>query len=79
MDLGESPLGDTESIYPDTSSITDLGHLSRAVRSMKFRNSHSEYVLSQQNTEQTESSSSSLISPVPDSTIVKSQSDRWLL
>jgi len=78
MDLGESPLGDTESIYPDTSSITDLAHLSRAVRSMKFRNSHSEYVLSQQNTEQTESSSSSMISPVPDSTIVKSQSDSLL-
>lgn len=43
---GESPMADTESIYPDTSSMTDLAQLGRSIQGLKLRNSHSEYTVS---------------------------------
>lgn len=52
---GESPLADTESLYPDTSSLTDLAHLGRPIQQplnasseTKLRNSHSDNTLAQQ-------------------------------
>ena len=52
---GESPLADTESLYPDTSSMTDLAHLGRPIQQppnangeSKLRNSHSDNTLAQQ-------------------------------
>ena len=45
---GDSPMADTESIYPDTSSMTDLVQLGRSIQGLKLRSSHSEYVVSQQ-------------------------------
>jgi len=46
---GESPLADTESLYPDTSSLTDLAPLlSRSVQNLRsLPNSHSEASLPQ--------------------------------
>lgn len=84
---GDSPLADTESIYPDTSSMTDLAQLSRSMQQGKFRNSHSETLLSQhQNVSADEptandrGSVSSLASATGDTTdalnpFLKSQSD----
>lgn len=43
---GESPIADTESIYPDTSSMTDLAQLGRSIHGLKLRNSHSDYTVS---------------------------------
>ena len=75
---GESPLADTESIYPDTSSMTDLACLSRSVHNMRVHNSHSEHLLSREASEQQagSSSTSSITSPVEPCSLTKSQSDR---
>lgn len=71
---GESPLADTESLYPDTSSLTDLAFLSRSIHNMKVHSSHSDNLLSRQSSDQPGSSNSSA-SPI-DSALVKSHSDR---
>lgn len=72
MDDGDSPIGDTESIYPDTSSMTDIANLVRPMHELKLRNSHSEYVVSQPTDIQNANSSTDGV------TIVKSQSDRFV-
>ncbi len=74
---GDSPIADTESIYPDTSSMTDLVQLGRSIQGVKLRNSHSEYLVSQQSIDRPADigSVNSLTDAV---TIVKSQSDRFV-
>jgi hypothetical protein len=75
-DDADSPMGDTESIYPDTSSMTDLAQLGRSMQGLKLRNSHSEYAVSQP-TEPTDICSVNSLSEGV--TLVKSQSDRLVL
>ena len=76
MDDADSPMADTESIYPDTSSMTDLAHVGRSMQGLKLHNSHSEYVVSQPTATTGVGSVNSLTEAV---TIVKSQSDRCVL
>ncbi|KZS06933.1 UHRF1-binding protein 1 [Daphnia magna] len=72
LDDGDSPIGDTESIYPDTSSMTDIASLGRPMHGLKLRNSHSEYVVSPPtNIENTNHLTDGV-------TIVKSQSDSMI-
>lgn len=86
---GDSPLADTESIYPDTSSMTDLAHLVRpalqpqsTTNNIKLRSSHSETMLSQQVIGQDERGSvNSLASAciTPGTThLLQSNSDRFV-
>ncbi|XP_046446271.1 UHRF1-binding protein 1-like isoform X3 [Daphnia pulex] len=74
-DDADSPMGDTESIYPDTSSMTDLAQLGRSMQGLKLRNSHSEYAVSQP-TEPTDICSVNSLSEGV--TLVKSQSDSMI-
>lgn len=76
---GESPIGDTESIYPDTSSMTDLAQLGRTIQAIKLRNSHSEYTVSPPTTSHQPTDVGSVGSLIDSVTLVKSQSDRLVL
>lgn len=74
---GDSPMADTESIYPDTSSMTDLAQLGRSIHGLKLRSSHSEYLVSQQSVG--DSNDAGSVNSLTESvTIVKSQSDRFV-
>lgn len=71
-------MGDEESIYPDTSSMTDLAQLSRSLQGLKLQNSQSEWLISKQSTTETLDVGSMTNLPNDNAipTIYKSQSDR---
>ena len=77
MTEGESPIEDTESICPDSSSMTDLAQLGRTngVRGLKISTSrsHSEYNM---NSQPGESLDNSGVSQIDSISIIKSQSDK---